>query len=285
MSSENQESSVGVEPAGKKTGAAPGFMSKAEQALNVPGADNTTTASSMVKCRLNLTGAAFGDSASLDVDVADGDELLDFGSGKDGVLSRQDAEILETRVMAKIEVAEGQTLANTEDLVLKNSFLMAFRLYLAMHSSENADDGSGAIEDGVTFSFGATTLSGALVKAAAQMSSFHRYLRCRADEVRDAIKFVLRRAGLVDAERKFPRACESARLIRVNAANRHVPDYPQYAFVGADYCSTVTPRVREILNASKAALLAAQSAPVARSAHRFAQTARNEASSSVVPDF
>lgn len=274
--------------AGAKTAPSSGagsFSQQADSKLNRGGEKTAEDGAALIRCRVNLTGGAFAalcpDDASIEGSVA----LLDFGSGKDGVLSRRDADALELRVMSKIEMGEGANLATTEDEGMRLSFLMAFRLYLAMHSSENADDGSGAIEDGVTFSFGGSTLSGSDVKAAAQMSSFHRYLRCRADEVRDAIKFTLRRAGAVDAPRVFPLACESARAIRVHAANRHMPDYPQYAFVGAEYCSTVTPRVRDVINASKTALLAARQGPEARSAHKFPKNAVHENAAVVIPDF
>lgn len=285
MSSDAKTQAVAAPATGSPGGRNTSYVKQADQAFNVKAAVGSDAASALVKCRLNLTGSAFDALTSTEVDGVDGVVLLDVGSGKDGVLSRREADALERRVMSKIEFGEGQSLANTEDMSLRQSFLMAFRLYLAMHSSENADDGSGAIEDGVTFTFGATALSGAAVKAAAQMSSFHRYLRCRADEVRDAIKFVIARAGAVDAERRFPLACETVRSIRVLAATRHMPDYPQYAFVGAEYCSTVTPRVREIINASKAALLAAQRAPDARSAQRSAPNARADAYASNIPDF
>jgi len=285
MSSSDKTPSAGGNTAPPVVSAS-AYARRADQALNVPGAAETQTAATLVKCRLNLTGAPFDATTVEGVDGLPGVVLLDVGSGKDGVLSRRDADALERRVMSKIEFGEGVNLATTEDVSLKRSFLMAFRLYLAMHSSENADDGSGAIEDGVTFSFGATTLSGSAVKTAAQMSSFHRYLRCRADDIRDAIKFVLARAGSVNAELKFPLACETARSLRVQAAARHMPDYPQYAFVGAEYCSTVTPRVREILNASKAALLAAQRAPDARSVHRANRGSRSDdGPTSAIPDF
>ncbi|MFB9798654.1 hypothetical protein ACFFON_17110 [Arthrobacter citreus] len=278
MSNDGKTQKSGGSPADQAFGGNTNYAKKADAAFNVPAASAVQAASALVKCQLNLTGADYDPDASEELDGPDGVALLDIGSGKDGVLSRRDADALEKRVMSKIDVGTGVTLATTEDVSLKRSFLMAFRLYLAMHSSENADDGSGAIEDGVTFSFGASTLSGAMVKAAAQMSSFHRYLRCRADEVRDAIKFVLARSALVDAERKFPLACETARSLRVQAATRFMPDFPQYAFVGAEYCSTITPRVREVINASKATLLAAQRGPDARSAHKFPANARNDAS-------
>lgn len=188
-------------------------------------------------------------------------DLMDVGAGKDGVMSVVEADALERRVMESVIVSDdgGSSLWSVGHANTKMAFLVALRVYLAMHSSENADDGSGGTSDGVKLTFGSSELSGADLKVAAGVKSFNRYLRCRADEVSASIKFILGRARLPNAANVYPSACSTARLLQVNARKRYVAEFPQFAFVGAEYCSAVTPRVAEILEEAKRTILAERS--------------------------
>lgn len=182
-------------------------------------------------------------------------DLMDVGTGKDGVMSVEEADALERRVMESVVAEDGKSLWEMGSENTKVAFLVALRVYLAMHSSENADDGSGAASDGVKLQFGPTEMLGSELKVAAGVKSFNRYLRCRADEVSTSIRFILNRAKQPGAAAAYPNACSTARLLQVNARKRYVEEYPHLAFVGAEYCSSVTPRVAEVLEEAKRAIL------------------------------
>jgi len=171
----------------------------------------------------------------------------DFGAGKDGTMSAEQADQKYSALAGLIQTEEGVGVNEVNDIV-EAGFQMALYAYLALNTgSTNAEDGFSASSDSATYvTFGEYRIEAAKLRAELG-STTYRFMRAKADDICAVIEELYRRSRLVNAPEAYPMACEFARNMDVVAAKRGMLEYPQYTFVGAEYVSHISPKVRKVV--------------------------------------
>lgn len=173
--------------------------------------------------------------------------VVDFGAGKDGTMSMAQADEKYRRLTALIQTENGVGVNEINDAT-DIGFQMALYAYLALNTgSTNAEDGFAADADSATYvTFGNHRIEA--VKLRAELgSSTYRFMRAKADDICAVVMELYRRNALAEANEIYPMAIEFCRNMNVIAAKRGMAEYPQYAFVGAEYVSTIPPKVRKVV--------------------------------------
>lgn len=173
--------------------------------------------------------------------------VADFGAGKDGTMSAEQAEEKFVALCSLIQTEQGVDVGDINDETVAG-FRVALYAYLALNTgSVNAEDGFSASADSATFiSFSNYRVEAVKVRADLG-STTYRFMRAKADDICEVVLELYRRASLPLAEEEYPMACEFKRNMDVVAAKRGMLEYPQYTFVGAEYVTNLSPRIRRVI--------------------------------------
>lgn len=178
----------------------------------------------------------------------------DFQVGKIGVLSLQECDLLEDRMLASLATEE-LALAD-RSLEVKSQFLTALNMYLAINGGSvgNSTGRLGVKDDSEPLRFADVEVS-AVEVASMLGDKAYAYMRARATEIRDTLESMFATVETVNAEILFPGVCYAAGLVKVVAAKRGLSQYPQYAAIGSEYAANVPPYLMAIIMQSSAATL------------------------------
>jgi hypothetical protein len=178
----------------------------------------------------------------------------DLCVGKIGVLSAEEAELLEEKLMSAF-CHDDLSLADKSE-AFREDFLRALHLFLAINSGSlgNASGRTGVRDDSQPLRFGDTELS-AVDVATIIGDRAYSYMRVRATQIRDTIESAFATSLLPGAEIDFPGICYAVDLIKVVAASKGLSQYPQYVAVGSQYAAGTPPFVMAAIQESSSKVL------------------------------
>jgi len=179
----------------------------------------------------------------------------DFGAGKDGTMSAIQADAKYASLISKIVDSKGVPVSAVDEET-EAAFQMALYSYLALNTgSTNAEDGFAADFDSeTTLQAGDFVLSARLLREE-MGSSAYRFMRAKADEIHMVLSEQYRRVSSASSLGDYPRAYEFVRHMDVVAAKRGMAEHPTYAFVGAEYVSGLSPKLRKVVAEATALVL------------------------------